>query len=114
MLRHFLLVALVLGLSRTVSAAELKPAAVAAFDHYVQLTEQRMATELPGTFLRIHQLPTDQRDAGYTRLRAGELIDEQLQTLENGKPIPVPRGMIHPWSGVASATAATPQDPRAT
>jgi hypothetical protein len=42
MWRHFLLIALVLGLSRTVNAAELKPATVAAFDHYVQLTEQRM------------------------------------------------------------------------
>src|SRR5437899_6750373 len=109
MWRHLLLVALVLGLSRTVHAAELKPAAVAAFDHYVQLTEQRMATELPGTFLRIDNLPTDQRDAGYTRLRAGEVIDEQLQTLENGKPIPVPSGMIHHWCGVAFVKGATLQ-----
>ncbi len=109
MLRHVLLVALVLGLSRTVSAAELKPATVAAFDHYVQLTEQRMATELPGTFLRIDGLPADQRDADYTRLRAGDVITEQLQTLENGNPMLVPSGMIHHWCGLAFVKGATLQ-----
>jgi hypothetical protein len=92
-----------------VTAVELKPATVAAFDHYVQLTEQRMATELPGTFLRIDSLPADQRDAGYTRLRAGDLITEQLRTLENGNPIPVPTGMIHHWCGLAFVKGATLQ-----
>jgi hypothetical protein len=109
MLRQLLLVGLVLELSGTVSAAELKPATVAAFDHYVQLTEQRMATELPVTFLHIDGLATDQRDAGYSRLRAGEVIIEKLQTLENGKPIPVPSGMIHHWYGVAFVKGATLQ-----
>ena len=107
MLRYLLLVALLLGWSRTVSAAELKPATVAAFDHYVQLSEQRMSTELPGTFLRIDGLPADQRDAGYTRLRAGEVITDELQTLDTGKPIPVPSGMIHHWCGLAFVKGAT-------
>src|SRR5258708_405610 len=57
MLRYLLLGALVFELSGTVSAAELKPATVAAFDHYVQLSEQRMTTEMPGTFLLIDSLP---------------------------------------------------------
>src|SRR3977135_2105193 len=109
MLRQLLLVGLVLELSGTVSAAELKPATVAAFDHYVQLTEQRMATELPVTFLHIDGLPTDQRDTSYSRLRAGEVIIEKLQTLENGKPIPVPSDMIHHWYGVAFVKGATLQ-----
>ena len=109
MLRYLLLVALLLGWSRTVSAAELKQATVAAFDHYVQLSEQRMSTELSGTFLRIDGLPADQRDAGYTRLRAGEVITDELQTLENGKPIPVPSGMIHHWCGLAFVKGATLQ-----
>jgi hypothetical protein len=47
MLRYLLLVALVSGLPRTVSAAELKAATVTAFDTYIQLTEQPMATDLP-------------------------------------------------------------------
>jgi hypothetical protein len=109
MLRHLLLVALGLGMSRTVNAVELKPATVAAFDHYVQLTEQRMAIELPARFLRIDNLPVDQRDLGYARLRSGEEITEQLQTLENGKPIPVPGGMIHHWFGFAFVKGATLQ-----
>jgi hypothetical protein len=109
MSRHLLLLALVLELSRAVSAAELKPVTVAAFDHYVQLTEQRMATELPVTFLRIDGQPADQRDASYTRLRAGEVITERLQTLENGKPLLVPSGMIHHWYGLAFVKGATLQ-----
>jgi hypothetical protein len=107
MLRHLLLVTLVLELSRTVSAAELKPATAAVFDHYVQLTEQRMATDLPGRFLRMDGLPADRRDAGYIRLRAGEVITEQLQTFENSSPILVPSGMIHHWCGVAFVKGTT-------
>src|SRR5882672_10531444 len=109
MMRHLLLVALVLELSRPVSAAELKPTTVTAFNHYVQLTDQRMAADLQGTFLRIDGLPADQRDAAYTRLRAGEVITERLQTLENGSPIPVPSGMIHHWCGLAFVKGATLQ-----
>jgi len=109
MLRQLLLVALLLELTRTVSAAELKPSTVIAFDHYVQLTEQRMATDLPVTFLRIDSLPSDQRDAAYTRLRAGEVITERLDTLENGKSIPIPGGMIHHWLGAAFLKGATLQ-----
>jgi hypothetical protein len=109
MLRQLLLVALLLELTRTVSAADLKPSTVIAFDHYVQLTEQRMATDLPVTFLRIDSLPSDQRDAAYTRLRAGEVITERIDTLENGKSIPIPGGMIHHWLGAAFLKGTTLQ-----
>jgi hypothetical protein len=109
MSRCLRLVALVLGLSGTAGAADLQPATVAAFDHYVQLSEQRIAADLPRRFLRIDGLPADQRDAGYTRLRAGEVITEQLQTLENGKSIFVPSGMIHHWCGLAFVKGATLQ-----
>ncbi len=109
MLRRVLVGAMVLGLSSATSAAELQPSTVAAFDHYVQLTEQRMATELPGSFLRIDSLPSDQRQAGYIRLLAGEVITEQLQTLENGKPIAVSSGMIHHWIGTAFVKGITLQ-----
>lgn len=109
MSRYFRLAALVLGLSGTAGAAELKAATVAAFDRYVQLSEQRMATDLPATFLRIDGLPADQRDASYSRLRAGDVITEQLRTLENGQPIPVPGGIIHHWNGLAFVRGATLQ-----
>ncbi len=107
MLRYLLLAALVFELSGTVSAAELKPATVAAFDHYVQLSEQRMTTEMPGTFLLIDSLPVEQRDAAYIRLRAGEVITARLDTLENGKPIPVPSGLIHHWRGLSFVKGTT-------
>jgi hypothetical protein len=68
-----------------------------------------MATELPRTFLRIDGLPADERDAGYSRLHAGEVITKQLQTLDNGKPIPIPSGMIHHWSGLAFVKGTTLQ-----
>jgi hypothetical protein len=108
MLRNLVL-ATAISLSHLASAAELKPSTVVAFDHYVQLTEQRMATELPNTFLRIDSLPTDQRDNGYARLRAGVVTTEQLQTLESGKPIVVPSGMIHHWIGLAFVKGTTIQ-----
>src|SRR5712691_2450032 len=106
-MRYFVLAALVFELSGTVSAAELKPATVAAFDHYVQLSEQRMATEMPGTLLLIDSLPVEQRDAAYIRLRAGEVITDRLDTLENGKPIPVPSGLIHHWRGLSFVKGTT-------
>jgi hypothetical protein len=109
MLRNLLLVALVCELPGSAIAAELKPATVAAFDHYVQLSEQRMATEMPGTFLPMDGLSADQRDAGYARLRAGEVMTDRLETLENGNPIPVPSGMIHHWRGLAFVKGATLQ-----
>ncbi len=110
MLHNLLLVVLMLGSSRMASAAELKASTIAAFDHYVQLTEQRMAAEPPQAFLRIDSLPADQRAAGNVRLRAGEVITERLQTLENDKPIPVPSGMIHHWVGLVFVKGATLQE----
>jgi len=105
-MRHFLLAAVVLSVSLGSSAAELKPSTAAAFDHYVQLSEQRMSTELPSSFLRIDSSPAD-RDVQYARLRNGEVITEQLQTLEDGKSIPVPSGMIHHWLGLAFIKGTT-------
>lgn len=109
MFRHLLLVALVLELSRTVSAAELKQATAKAFDHYVQLTERRMASETPGTFVQIDGLPADQRDTCYAQLRSGEVITDRLQTLENSRPMAVPGGLIHHWYGAAFVKGATLQ-----
>jgi hypothetical protein len=109
MLRHFfVLMAVVLG-SRVAGAAELKPATVAAFDHYVQLTELRMAADLPGRFLQIDSLPREQRDAAYARLHAGEVITGPLETLENGNSINVPSGMMQHWYGLIFVKGATLQ-----
>ena len=94
-------VALVLVYCMASTAAELEPRTVAAFDRYVQLTEQRMTNELPVVFLRFDVLPQDKRDSAYARLRNGEVVTEQLQTLDNGRPLTAPDGLIHHWIGAA-------------
>ena len=68
-----------------------------------------MVADLPATFLRIDSLPADQRDASYARLRNGEVITEQLDTLDNGKEIDVPSGMIQHWNGLAFVKGTTLQ-----
>lgn len=88
-------------------AAELKPATVAAFDHYVQLTEKRMSDEPKSTFLRIEASPPAQRDAALAGLKQGDVITERLQTLDNGQPITVPNGLIHHWMGTIFVKGTT-------
>src|ERR1700758_5495425 len=97
------------GMVAVADAAELKPAKAAALDRYITGTELEMPSAPPGRFLRVDTLPADQRDAEYARLRNGEVISERLQTLENGKPIPLSDGMIHHWVGMAYVKGATLQ-----
>ncbi len=82
--------------------AELHAETIAAFDTYVQQTEQRNNKELQrGTELVwIDSLPETQRTEAYSALKRGEVQIRQLSTLENGKPIACPGGMIHHWVGV--------------
>jgi hypothetical protein len=77
------------------SAAELKPATVAAFDRYVRATEARMAAELASS------------DRFVKPVRAGEFAIERLTTTENGKEIDVPDGLIHHWVGTVFVPGAT-------
>src|SRR5690348_13903390 len=81
-------------------AAELRPETNAAFDHYRQLTEARMNDDLrDGHFLYFDNLPAARR-AGIDKLiHQGGFSIEQLHTLEDGRPITVPGGLIHDWMG---------------
>jgi hypothetical protein len=88
-------------LSPVTQASELHPETVAAYDHYIQLTEQRMKEDLrEDRFLYIDSLPPEHRDAIYAQLRGGESYIEQLHTLEDGHSIHVPDGLIHHWTGI--------------
>src|SRR5271170_3468745 len=91
------------------SAADLQPQTVEAFNHYVQLTEARMDSQLARhePFLRVDTLPADQRAAAYAQLREGKVVIERLETLDNGKPIAVPGGLIHHWIGTVFIPGAT-------
>ena len=80
-----------------VTAAELKPRTVEAFDRYVAVTESRMRTELEGEarFLRMDRLADDARAEVQAELRAGQVVVEKLETRADGNTIDIPDGTIN-------------------
>jgi hypothetical protein len=77
-------------------AEQLKSETVAAFNHYVELSEQQMASK---PFLSVDGLSPHEREAALDQLKRGEVITERLQTLEQGKTVPIPGGLVHHWIG---------------
>jgi hypothetical protein len=104
-----LAVAAILTVANSAAALQLNPKTSAAFNHYVALSESKMDTSLNDrqAFLRVDRLPSEQRVAVLARLRAGNVVIERMQTLENGKPIDVPNGLIHHWIGTVFIPGAT-------
>src|ERR1700729_3420672 len=90
-----------LALPWPVNAADLQPQTARAYDRYIQLTAAQVTAELAqsGPYLRVERLPQEQRAADEARLRNGQLVFGRLGTLDSGKPIPVPGGIIHHWIG---------------
>jgi hypothetical protein len=86
--------------------AELRPHTVAAFDRYVRLTEARLDGDAV-PFLWIDAQKG--RDGGPTRsaARGGALLIERLTTLDAGREIDVPDGLIHHWIGTTFIKGAT-------
>jgi hypothetical protein len=82
--------------------AKLRAETVAAFDRYVQLTEERNETELKrgARLFWVDALPASQRTEAYAALKRGVVQITHLATLENGKPIVCSGGLIHHWVGV--------------
>ncbi|MGH9779974.1 MAG: hypothetical protein ACRD5I_16350, partial [Candidatus Acidiferrales bacterium] len=81
-------------------AAELTPRAAAAFDDYARATEARMAEQGKGnSFLWVDTLPEKQRQSTYARLKRGEIVYEELEARNDGKPIKISDGMLHHWLG---------------
>lgn len=79
----------------------LKQETVAAFDHYVQLTETRNDEELrrPSGFLWIDGLSPDERRKAYDALKNGDVKIQKLETRDGGEKIQCPGGLIHHWVG---------------
>src|ERR1700722_534810 len=77
------------GLVGVASASELKQTTIEAFDHYVALTEGRIARELhdPDAFLWVDQQPAPQHQALMAQLHQGQFITQSLETRENGRAI---------------------------
>ena len=87
---------------------ELKKKTIDAFDTYTRLTEERIDKEKDGPgFLYIDQLPEGQRKALQQRMAAGEVIINRMKTLEQGKEIEVPDGLIHHWRAIVFVPART-------
>jgi hypothetical protein len=107
--RVAVLLAMVLLLAAPANAADLKAPAVAAFNRYVQLSEAQIdsRTARLEPFLWVDSLPLDRRAAVYGELQDGKVVIERLQTLENGKKIEVPGGLIHHWIGTVFIPGAT-------
>ena len=80
---------------------ELKTGTLRAFERYVQLTEARNEAELKRgvNLLWVDGLPAEGRAEAYAALKRGEVMVQKLQTLENGRAVSCPGGMIHHWTG---------------
>jgi hypothetical protein len=92
--------------------AKLHSETVAAFDRYLRLTDERNEVELKrgSALLWIDSLSPAQRTEAYAALKRGEVQVQQLATLDNGKPIVCPGGMIHHWVGVVFIPGAKLDD----
>ena len=89
------------------AAAELQPRTVAAFDRYVAATESRLRQ---GAFLWLDGLADARRAEEVARVRRGELSIDRMTTLEGGREIDVPAGLVHHWMGTAFVPNATVDD----
>jgi hypothetical protein len=99
-----------LGSSVPAAAADLEAAALAAFNRYAQLTQGKFEAEnlrRAGAFLWVESLPEDRRSAAYAQLHAGQIVIENLATLDSGKTILAPGGIIHHWIGTVFIPGAT-------
>lgn len=97
------LVTVLLGAS--LSAADLHPQTLAAFNRYVMLTESRLQSNAP--FLRIDGLADARRQQARDQVRKNELVIERLETKDGTRDIDVPDGLIHHWVGTAFVEGAT-------
>jgi hypothetical protein len=91
--------------AQPVTPAELQPRTIAAFDHYVKLSETRM--NAGGPFLWVDALPEPEQRSRLNQLRQGSLIIERLTTREGGKEIDIPDGLVHHWVGLVFIPGAT-------
>lgn len=87
--------------------AELKPETKRAFERYVQLSEERMDRDLsPVRFLAATA-------AQKANARSGATIIEPRKTLDAGKEIKVPGGLVQDWLGLVFIPGANVPQVRA-
>jgi hypothetical protein len=93
------------------AAAGLKPEAAQGYAHYIQLTEERMTSELArgGAFLFVDGLPGPQRSDVHARLQRGEVVSERLRTRDHSGDSRTPGALIHHWVGTIFIPGASLQ-----
>lgn len=103
------LLALLFPLPDAANATDLQPQAAQAYDRYVQLTQAQVDSELAkgGPYLWVERLPEARRAAADQQLHHGQIVIERLYTLDDGRTIPVPGGIIHHWIGTIFVPHAT-------
>lgn len=104
-----LLLALAFFLPALALAMDLQPQAATAYDRYIQLTQAQVDSELAqnGPYLWVERLPEARQVAADQQLRNGQIVIERLNTLDDGKTIAVPGGIIHHWIGTVFVPRAT-------
>jgi hypothetical protein len=96
------LLPLLLSAASNLGAAELTRETEAAWEHYVELTEERIHRELASKegFLVQDFLEDSERAKASEVVSAGEVFTTKLRTQEpDGSEIQIPGGMVHHWTG---------------
>jgi hypothetical protein len=98
-----------LALPAPANAAELQPQTAQAYNRYIELTTAQADSELAqsGPYLWVERLSPAQRATAEEQLRSGQLVIERLGTVDAGKPIATPGGIIHHWIGTVFVPGAT-------
>jgi hypothetical protein len=97
--------AALVSIATPATTAELQPRTIAAFGHYVQLSEATMNAGAP--FLWIDRLPAPEQASRRNELRQGSLLIERVTTTDGGKEISIPDGLVHHWIGLVFVPGAT-------
>jgi hypothetical protein len=90
-------------------AVELKQETIRAFQRYVELSEAKIDEQLArgNPFLYVDMLRAAERERALAVLRAGKPYIQPLETLDHGKRIDCPGGLIHHWVGTIFIPGAT-------
>jgi hypothetical protein len=102
-------IAALLVLAAPVDTADLQARTAQNYERYVALTQAQIDVELAqgSPHLWVERLPESRRAEAESQLRNGEVLIEHLETLDNGKLIPVPGAMIHHWIATIFVPGAT-------
>jgi hypothetical protein len=90
------------ALAALLEATELRKETVAAFDRYVQITDEERAEKIrkTGEFLWVDRQPDPRRQQLHERLKRGEIVVERLETRDDKRRIRIPYGRVHHWIAV--------------